>query len=265
MPCPIARMDDQRRGDSHASLAYTLLGRDTERCYPHLGKKIPMRARARRKGPVGSGMARQKKPHKTFHINVPEDDFEVFEWLDAQFNKSASMRELIRAAAKVGGIGDLFVGIPAERTPGVRGRAKQPKRGSDLAEQIVALVENPRDIYTPDPARILGEADSQGDDAGNDCAPAVPDGNLGGISDRLDGKDAGAAGVGAMRPRAPSGGKAKRKGGIVMDASVLRSASGKGKAAGKRAVKPSKEDPTEKKEATSKQDKIKDLMDLMDL
>lgn len=73
-------------------------------------------------------MPRKAKPHKTFHISVPEEDTEIMEWLSKQYNQSSSVRQLIREAARDVGMVDLFIGTPAAREPGVRGLAKQPAK-----------------------------------------------------------------------------------------------------------------------------------------
>lgn len=71
-------------------------------------------------------MARGRREHKTFHISVPLEDDQVLEWLSKQYNQSASMRELIRAAIGEIGMVDLFTGRPYNRKPGQAGRAKLP-------------------------------------------------------------------------------------------------------------------------------------------
>lgn len=82
-------------------------------------------------------MAKKARPHKTFHISVPESDWEIMEWLSKQYNQSSSVRELIRSACREYGMVDLFVGSPAQRTPGVRGRVKQPgTAGRETAQGI---------------------------------------------------------------------------------------------------------------------------------
>lgn len=103
-------------------------------------------------------MPRAKRAHKTFHINVPEEDWEIMEWLSKQYNQSASVRELIRAAARQGGMVDLFIGQAASRTPGVRGRAKQPEQGESIAEIAARRAQIQNDGNA-------GSSESQRDDA----------------------------------------------------------------------------------------------------
>lgn len=98
-------------------------------------------------------MAKTAKPHKTFHISVPESDHEIMEWLSKQYNQSSSVRELIRSACREYGMVDLFVGSPAQRTPGVRGRAKQP-----VQQQLALAREAANEQEFPDQARDVEEA-----------------------------------------------------------------------------------------------------------
>lgn len=72
-------------------------------------------------------MPKPKRPHKTFHISVPENDLETVEWLAAQYNQSSSVRELIRYAARQFGMVDLFIGAPAQRDTKKRGRIAMPE------------------------------------------------------------------------------------------------------------------------------------------
>lgn len=88
-------------------------------------------------------MPRKAKPHKTFHISVPDEDTEILEWLSKQYNQSSSVRQLIREAARDVGMVDLFIGTPAARTPGVRGAAKQPARVEAERAQAQAVPPQP--------------------------------------------------------------------------------------------------------------------------
>lgn len=146
-------------------------------------------------------MAKRARPHKTFHISVPESDWEIMEWLSKQYNQSSSVRELIRSACREYGMVDLFVGSPAQRTPGVRGRAKQPG---------TADRETAQDIFSQ-PFQSNGEARHLGVDA--EQAKAV----------HSETPSAGRNDEKARDPddKAEGSASAARKGGIRMDASVL--------------------------------------------
>lgn len=146
-------------------------------------------------------MAKKARPHKTFHISVPESDWEIMEWLSKQYNQSSSVRELIRSACREYGMVDLFVGSPAQRTLGVRGRAKQPGAAdSETAQGIFSQ-----------PFKDSGEARHPSVVAEQEAAA------------RSETSSAGRSDEAARSPDDTAEGNvsAARKGGIRMDASVL--------------------------------------------
>lgn len=146
-------------------------------------------------------MAKKARPHKTFHISVPESDWEIMEWLSKQYNQSSSVRELIRSACREYGMVDLFVGSPAQRTPGVRGRAKQP--GTTDRETAQDVFSQPSQGNSE--ARLPSAADGQEAAACSETPSAGTSDEKARDPDDMAKGSAGAA----------------RKGGIRMDASVL--------------------------------------------
>lgn len=209
------------------------------------------------------------KAHKTFHINVPEEDLELMEWLSVQYNQSSSVRELIRAAYREYGPVDLFTGKCAERTPGVRGRAKQA-REVESTEQSRRIAQAAAKAATggepgaghkadvpdaPVGERAEARADAEGDSARrSEAAEPVEKPRTSAPAEREKGK-----------ARAPSRDKPpdRKRGGIRMDASVLLGASGR-----QAKSKPSRKQESKKGYDTKddkKKDAIKDLMNLMDL
>lgn len=208
-------------------------------------------------------MPRQKKSYKTFHVSVPEEDDVVMQWLSAQYNQSASVRELIRAVARQVGMVDIFVGQAAERTPGVRGRAKQPSLISGGAIGAILGIENPRDAYTPDPERSAASEAVRL--ATQDVASANVRDDERGHADPSDRS--------ALRPhpkaepiesqaRGPS-----RKKGIRLDARALSelSAPRRNRDDAQEDGSEARDDQKEIRDESKKEDTIKSLMDMMDM
>lgn len=207
------------------------------------------------------------RAHKTFHINVPEEDLELMEWLSVQYNQSSSVRELIRAAYREYGPVDLFTGETAERTPGVRGRAKQ-SRGAESTVQSQRMAKDAAKSAMKRKDLLSTEIDA-GEYADEEKSKAITDREDEKVStDSIEETVSSRSRVPAEREkgkaRAPSRDKPpeRKRGGIRMDASVLLGASGK-QAKNESAKKT--ESKQDNRTDDKKKDAIRDLMNLMDL
>ena len=208
------------------------------------------------------------RAHKTFHINVPEEDLELMEWLSVQYNQSSSVRELIRAAYREYGPVDLFTGETAERTPGVRGRAKQ-SRGAESTEQSKRMAKAAAKSAmkwekTPSAEADVGEHAEEEKSSRTVAAREYAKASTENIEESVSSRSRVPAEREKGKARAPSRDKPpeRKRGGIRMDASVLLGASGK-QAKNESAKKTeSKKDDTN---TDKKKDAIRDLMNLMDL
>lgn len=187
-------------------------------------------------------MGRPSRPYKTFHISVPVGDEEIMEWLSKQYNQSSSVRELIRLASREIGMVDLFIGSPAQRTPGVRGRARQP---------ILPVDPSVLAPYRP--------ATSERSETNEDKRMISPSPRENPVGDRT--------GFQSSANAQSHSGCAPASGGIRIDPSVLGEASGRRDSYDSSTASGNSDSGTDRASSTDDNDRqsvIKSLQDMMD-